>query len=59
MAEQETCHIWDHLPDADSNLQLQEKGIPMRASDRQKVGHHLNLGEYGVDGHWVILQRLS
>ena len=29
------------------------------ASDRQKVGHHINLGEYGVDGHWVILQRLS
>jgi hypothetical protein len=26
-------------------------------TDKQKVLHHLELENYGVDGHWVILQR--
>ena len=54
------AHIWDEPTGWQmSSYSFWEKGTPVfyYPSDRQKVGHQLSLNEYGVDGHWVILER--
>jgi hypothetical protein len=58
------AHIWD----APLGWQMasfshweQKKGMSCfyYPTDRQKVAHHLNLGDYGIDGLWVLLQKAS
>ena len=58
------AHIWD----APLGWQMasfshweQKKGMSCfyYPTDRQKVARHMNLGDYGIDGLWVLLQKAS
>jgi hypothetical protein len=54
------AHIWDApLGWQQASFSERAKGLSVfyYASDKLKCSHHLPLETYGVDGHWVILER--
>lgn len=58
------AHIWDEPTGWQlASFNSWDKGEKMCCfyypSDGQKVTHGLPLDEYGIDGHWVILERLT
>ena len=54
------AHIWD-APVGWQQASFSERARGMYvfyyASDKLKCLHHLPLKTYGVDGHWVILEK--